>query len=326
MASRSTQFAVFEILRDIYEARNSKKTTGMVFLDVRKAFDSLDHNILFNKLKSLNISGNMLQWFYSYLDRTQRIRHNGKSSAELKFQCGIPQGSCLGPTLFIFYINAVFETINNNVQMMMFADDCVLYKSHENCDTVLTALQKGLNNYVDWGVNNNMHLNVSKTKAMLLFPSSDYNLYRPLTTGGREIHYVHTFNYLGVILDNQLCFNTYYHAVKRKVEYKIFVLYKIRKYIDNGTALLIYKQAILPLMEYAGFVLVSCNIGQRNELQVLQNNALRLCKRHFLRDHVRIEYLHEQCNIHVLGLEQRRRKQLLRLMYLYSKNSMEAWV
>ena len=201
---------------------------------------------------------------------------------------------------------------------MMFADDCVLYKSHENCDMVLSALQEGLNNYVDWGVINNMHLNVSKTKAMLLFPSSDYNLYRPLTTGGREVHYVHTFNYLGVILDNQLCFNTYYHAVKRKVEHKVFVLYKIRKYIDSRTALLIYKQAILPLMEYAGFVLVSCNIGQRNELQVLQNNALRLCKRYYLRDHVRIEYLHEQCNI--LGLEQRRRKQLLRLMYLYSKN------
>ena len=99
--------------------------------------------------------------------------------------------------------------------------------------TLCSTLQKGLNDYVDWGINSNMHLNVSKTKAMLLFPMLNYNLYSPLTTGGREIPYVHTFNYLGVILDDQLCFNSYYHAVRSRVEHKIFVLLKIRKYIDS---------------------------------------------------------------------------------------------
>ena len=98
--------------------------------------------------------------------------------------------------------------------------------------------------------------------------------------------------------------------VKRRVENKIFTLSKIRRYIDNKTALLIYKQAILPPVEYAGFVLASCNVGQ--------NRALRLCKRYYLLDMVRIELLHNECKI--LGLEQRRRKQLLRLMYLHSKN------
>ena len=85
-------------------------------------------------------------------------------------------------------------------------------------------LQEGLNQYVEWGTNNNMHLNVSKTKAMLLFPTVTYNQYHPLTTGGREVHYVRTFNYLGVTIDDQLSFNPYYHAVKRIVEHKIFVL------------------------------------------------------------------------------------------------------
>ena len=76
---------------------------------------------------------------------------------------------------------------------------CFIYKSHENCDSIITTLQEGLNTYIEWGTNNNMHLNVSKTKAMLLFPTIDYNLYRPLITGGREIPYVHVFNYLGVV-------------------------------------------------------------------------------------------------------------------------------
>ena len=93
---------------------------------------------------------------------------------------------------------------------------------------------------------------------------------------------------------------------------------KIRKYVDNKTALLIYKQAILKLVEYAGFVLCSCDIGQRRNLQTLQNNALRLCKRYYLLDRIATDRLHSECKI--LGLEQRRRNQLLRLMYLHSKN------
>ena len=249
--------------------------------------------------------------------QTQRVRHNGKSSGELKFKCGIPQGSCLGPTLFIFYINAVFSNIDDNIKIMMFADDCVLYKSSGNCDTVIDSLQHGLNNYTDWGCANNMHLNAKKTKAMLIFPTVQYNLYRPLTTIDGEIQYVHTFNYLGAIIDDQMCFTSHYHSVKRKVENKIFVLSKLRKYVDNRSALLIYKQAILPLLEYSGFMLISCTIRQRHDLQILQNTALRLCKRYYLRDRIHVENLHADCNI--LGLEQPRRKQLLRMMYIHSK-------
>ena len=315
---RSTQFAIFNMLKDIYDAKNSKLNTGLLFLDVKKAFDSLDHNILLSKIKSLGVSGKMLTWFNSYLDRTQRVRHNGNVSNEVKFQCGIPQGSCLGPTLFVFYINDVFRSINENVNIMMFADDCVLYNSHESCDNVLDDLQIGLDNYVEWGRKNNMHLNAGKTKAMLITSTIQYNLYPPLVTAGRNIQYVNVFNYLGVLLDSQLSYTSYCQMVKRKMENKIFVLSKIRKYVDDSTAILIYKQAVLPLVEYAGFILGSCTIGQRQELQTIQNNALRLCKRYFLLDMIRIRDLHAECTL--LGLEQRRRKQLLRLMYLHSKD------
>ena len=163
-----------------------------------------------------------------------------------------------------------------------------------------------------------MHMNVSKTKYMLILPTVQYNLYQPLRTDGKCIQKVNTFNYLGVLLDDQLTFTPYYKLIKRRVENKIFVLSKIRKYVDAGTAVLIYKQTILPILEYAGFVLGSCNVGQRKELQKLQNNALRVCKKYYLLDMIRIDILHNECRI--LGLEQRRRKQLLRLMYLHSKD------
>ena len=317
MPGRSTQLAIFDILKDVFEAKNSKLNTGLLFLDVRKAFDSLDHNMLLTKIQTLGASGKMLDWFSSYLNRTQRVRHDGSVSTEQLFKCGIPQGSCLGPTLFIFYINDVFMQINDDIKIMMFADDCVLYKTDSCCDRILSCLQKGLNDYVNWGVANNMYLNASKTKTMLIHSTTQYNIHRPLTTVGKNIQFVNTFNYLGVIIDDQLTFTPYYNMVKRRIENKIFVMSKIRKYIDNRTAILVYKQAVLPLVEYAGFVLISCTVGQRYELQVLQNNALRLCKRYRLLDRVPIDRLHLECRI--LGLEQRRRKQLLRLMYLHSK-------
>ena len=72
-----------------------------------------------------------------------------------RFKCGIPQGSCLGPSLFIFYINDVFDCIDRNINMMMFADDCVLYKSDLCCDRILGCLQTGLDSYVTWGRENN---------------------------------------------------------------------------------------------------------------------------------------------------------------------------
>ena len=317
MPGRSTQLAVFDIIKDMFEARNSKLNTGLLFLDVRKAFDSLHHNMLLTKIKRLGASGHMLNWFSSYLDRTQRVRHNGNISSECVFTCGIPQGSCLGPTLFIFYINDIFTNIGEDVKVMMFADDCVLYKSDANCDHILSCLQHSLDNYVKWGKENNMYLNANKSKTMLINPTNGNDLYRPLLTDGKHIGFVNTFNYLGVLLDDHLTFQPYYNMVKRRMENKIFVMSKIRKYVDNKTALLIYKQAVLPLVEYAGFVLISCTIGQRNDLQVLQNNALRLSKRYRLLDRIAIECLHRECSI--IGLEQRRRLQLLHLMYLHSK-------
>ena len=134
---------------------------------------------------------------------------------------------------------------------------------------------------------------------------------------GKNIQFVNTFNYLGVILDDQLTFTPYYNMVKRRMENEIFVMSKIRKYVDNRTSLLIYKQAVLPLVEYADFVLTSCTIGQRYELQFLQNNVLRMCNRYRLLDMIHIDHLASECKI--LGLKQRCHKQLLRLMYLHSK-------
>ena len=99
----STQKAIFELLCDMHLSMNSNDIMGLLFLDISKAFDSLDHEMLIGKLKHILLAQNSINWFKSYLDRTQVVRINGEISKPVKFEYGIPQGSCLGPILFIFY-------------------------------------------------------------------------------------------------------------------------------------------------------------------------------------------------------------------------------
>ena len=246
--------------------------------------------------------------------RIQIVRHAGTESCELKTITGIPQGSILGPTLFIYYINEVFNRIEN-VRVKMFADDCVLYYSDVNWPNVHHRLQNALDIYVAWGQRNSLLLNVNKTKAMILGNRGKLNtLVDPahFNAGNTQIMFVKQFTYLGVILDDELLFHPLYRDCVRQVEQKLFVLRKIRHYIDKFAAICIYKQMILPIFDFAGFMLISCTLGQKRELRKLQNRGIRTCLLYHRREYISIQRLHK-----ILSLEQRRQIQLLKLLFFH---------
>ena len=316
----STQKAIFELLCDMHYSVNSDEIMGLLFLDISKAFDSLDHAVLLRKLKHISLSENSLDWFRSYLDRFQMVRVNGELSSAVKFEYGIPQGSCLGPTLFIFYINEIFRFVEN-VKIMMFADDCVLYKSSISWDDIHQPLQESLDVYIKWGRDHNLDLNASKTKAMITCSPTIRSRMAdpaPFNAGNSRISFVDHFCYLGCIIDNGLTMLPQYKAVYRRVEQKIFMLAKLRYLLDKNSTVLIYKQTILPYIDYVSFVLLSCNNGMRKNLQTLQNNALRLSLRYKLADHVSIEQLHREAKLQ--SVEQRCLFHLLKILYSYSKS------
>ena len=240
-------------------------------------------------------------------------------SKPVKFRYGIPQGSCLGPTLFIFYINKLFTNIND-VKIMMFADDCVLYKNGKNWDDVHQPLQNSLNVYIKWGLDHNLLFNASKTKAMYICTQAlndrmdDPTHFNAVNS---EISFVENFSYLGCIIYRELTMVPQYKAIYRRVEQKMFMLCKLRYLLDKQSAVLVYKQAILPYIDYVSFVLVSCTIGMRKELQTLQNDILRLCLRYRLADRVSVEQLHREANLQ--SVEQRSEFHLLKLLFDYSK-------
>ena len=218
--NRSTQLPVMELTNDLYHAMNCNLITGLLFLDVRKAFDSLNHKILKDKLRKIGLGRSILLWFDSYLDRKQILRYNGICSDELTVLSGIPQGSILGPTLFIFYINAIFDEITN-VKIKMFADDCVLYKSGVYWNDIRNSLQEMLDVYIRWGNNHCLSLNADKTKCMIVANRGKLNTLNdpaPFNAGNRRIMFVNKFSYLGIILDSEMLLEPLYKNVCRQVE------------------------------------------------------------------------------------------------------------
>ena len=139
------------------------KLNGSVFIDLKKAFDTVDHNILLRKLSCYGVTGNALQLLKSYLiDRTQRSYVNGLSSTEQYVSCSIPQGSILWPFLFIIYVND-FPKYLQHTTPGMFADDTYITMAHEDISTIECSLNSDLAAVYDWLQTNKLSCNTSKT-------------------------------------------------------------------------------------------------------------------------------------------------------------------
>ena len=166
--------------------------------------------------------------------------------------------------------------------------------------------------------NNRVKLNIKKSKALVIgtgFKTSGLDLVNRFKLNDIPLDNVTSYNYLGVILDSNMTLSSLISKVTKNVSTKIYNLVKIRKYIDVNCALAIYKQTILPLLDYSGFMLISANLSDRDNLQRLQNDALRICFNVRLRDRVSVVRMHRQAKL--ISLEQRRRKQLLCLMFIF---------
>ena len=225
----STQQAIFELYKGLNDNLNNDDVIGLIFLDIPKAFDSLDHVLLLDKLREIGLTENSARWFESYLDRKQVVRHNGNVSNECAFKNGIPQGSCLGPTLFIFYINGLFKYLVD-VRVLMFADDCVLYTNGKDWAEVRMRLQTSLNAYIEWGQKYNLLLNASKSKAMLICSPpmrQRIGCPAPFNAGNRQIMFVHSYCYLGCVINDVLSIENEYKAVYRKAERRVYMLGKL---------------------------------------------------------------------------------------------------
>ena len=163
----STAYSLIEITEKIKSTIDSGKFGCGIFIDLKKAFDTVNHKILLTKLEHYGIRGNLLNWFESYLtNRKQYVFYNGVSSDIASFSCGVPQGSVLGPLLFLIYINDL-PNISEKLSFFLFADDTNIYYESNSLIELEKTVNKELKLLSAWLNLNRLALNVSKTNFVI---------------------------------------------------------------------------------------------------------------------------------------------------------------
>ena len=315
----STSLAIFDVLKELYSNWNDKIYSGCAFIDFSRAFDSINHEILFSKLKLYGFDIKPIKFFKEYMGkRRQRTCVNGYTSEEARVTCGTAQGSILGPLIFILYINDIFKSIKTEGKIYMYADDTLIVCKSNNIDIVTSSIQRALNNMFIWCTANKLSLNLSKTKHLTV-QNSKPDHEPPVHVNNKCIGTVTSYEYLGMSLDNKLSMNEYLDNMWKKANTKLGILGKIRRFISVKTAASIYKCMIRPHMDYIDFVVESGTSEKISRLDRLQEKALR-----------RIEYcvdpterksyavLQKEFNIEPLSL--RRKRNLVNIVHKISKD------
>ena len=310
---KSTISTIAAFTDDILKGLNEKQYTVACFIDLRKAFDTINHEILLKKIVAFGVTDKIKLWITNYLkNRQQKCTVNGRTSSELLIRCGVPQGSILGPLLFLMYINDIDDgLIHSKVQL--YADDTVIYASHEDEGVAHLWVSEDLKVLSNWCNKNQLTVNKEKTKMMLFGTRNMLKKGEKADTymTGSKLKYVTFFNYLGIRLDNTLNFELHASECLRMVAHKVYLLSRVRKYITIGQAITIYKSKIVPYFDYGDIFLMNVTIKTQTKLQRLQNRALRICLAQDGRSNV--NDMHNTCSIN--KLDHRRSAHLLNFVY-----------
>ena len=311
--NNSTINSVSEFSHEIYEAINQKNISLATFIDFSKAFDTVNHQILLEKLNICGIKNKNKNWIQNYLsNRKQSTVVNGSTSDLLNVTCGVPQGSILGPLLFLIYINDLSHMVNNT-SMYLYADDTVLLSNNPCINTCTENMQRDLIIIAKWCQSNKLSLNIKKTKCMLF--GSRVRLKRTrqpkLYINNTLVDFVHQYKYLGVILDSHLTFNKHLNNIIKITAHKINLLAKIRQYLTEFASITIYKTMILPYFDYGDILFINSSKKQLNKLDHLQKRAIKICLK--MGQNIPEEMLLRDAK--VAKLDNRREAHLLNYMY-----------
>ena len=229
----------------VLESMDEGKVTGLLFVDISKAFDSLNHKVLLRKLNHLGVSERSLRWFRSYLaDRQQRELINGELSERHSITLDVPQGSILGPLLFNVYINNLPNAVKKT-RMILYADDAVLFYDASTREELQTTLEREFTEISNWYTDNRLTINVKKTKLMLAGSKRMLSLFEDfeLKPNGTQIDRVQSFKYLGVTTDAKWSWKPHISNLLKKLGHRLSLFNRIFHMLDNSHSLLQWASA-----------------------------------------------------------------------------------
>jgi hypothetical protein len=275
--SSNTTSAGLNLIEHLYNNIDNKLKNSALFIDVRKAFDSVDHKILLRKLFFIGFRDKAFDVLESYLsNRKQFVDMNGIQSDKIQLKCGVPQGSILGPLLFLIFVNDLFRC-NFNGFLQLYADDATLLYGEKNFDMLKIKMTEDLQTLDLWMHNNKLSINFNKTNFMLFYlkntnitDSFDY-----ICFNNYKIDRVDKIKYLGLHLNTSLNFTHHIESVKNKISKYLGIMKKITKYVNESTMLKIYYAYIHSNLNYLNAIWSAAPEFKINELQILQNKAMK---------------------------------------------------
>ena len=312
-----TLHSIAQLTNSIDTKMDSKIPTFPTFIDFRKAFDCVQHNVLLGKLKQLEIGDSVINWVKSYLSfRKQKVLANGFSSSWQTITQGVPQGSVLGPLFYIIYANDLIKHIKY-CKAALYADDTVLYIANKNPQNSISRMQQDVNALSKWCTVNGIRANTDKTKLMVFGSQNTLNTLPPfeISMNSTPLQTVLSYKYLGITLDSHLNYNLYVNKIVSSVSNKLKQFQRMRSFLSMRAAILVYKSMMLPILEYGDILLSATSKVNRKKLQTLQNKALRCALNKGIE--TSSADLHSEAKL--LKLNLRREQHLLNYMYDWSQ-------
>ncbi len=302
------------ICHKIYEALSNGSDVCFVSLDASSAFNRVWHKGLLYKLKTIGVCGKLLDWFENYLsDRLQRVVIGGSSSEWIQIEAGVPQGSILGPLLFLIYINDIVQDIHSNI--LLFADDTSLVKTLTD-EHSITEINTDLETLRKWSTTWLVNFNPSKTKYMIFSKKHNKLNYNDLHLGNKIIEQVENHKQLGITLNNSMTWENHINDICKKAGKRIDLLKRLPPAITPHTKLQIYLSFIRPVLEYGSVLFDDCTQILSNKLENIQRQAaLSITRAYQHTSHLTL--------LKELGLEplnQRRKQAKLNIFYKIKNN------
>jgi hypothetical protein len=276
----STQTCLMEIVEFIHKQRDQGKVIGLASLDLSKAFDSINHALLLEKLRKLGLGENVVTWCKSYLEnRRQKTKFKKYMSDEHKVTSGVPQGSILGPILFICFTNDM-ASVFTDCKVLSYADDTQLIVSGTSKKQVITKLEKLIKTAQTWYTENSLKNNAGKTEILFIGKAKANNqipTYIEVLEDGKvkKLEPSQHIKVLGICIDDQLNWDQQIQKVRKTVNNCIRNLHRINKLIPLKHRVLLYNSLVAPHYNYVDTVWSGCGIGNEKRLQVTQNFAVR---------------------------------------------------
>ena len=273
-----TETALLHYTDSIQKALTDKKYTISVFLGLSKAFDVIDHKILKMKLGHYGFRGKFLDFLMSFVkDRKYFVHVNGMNSEIKTVNIGVPQGSTLGPLLFLLYINDM-AYITELLQLLQFADDSTVTYSSEGLDDALTCMETEFIHILDWLSANKLIINLNKTHLMLFT-----NRGRPqsisINANGHIINEIAQTKFLGVILDNKLSWDAHTKYISQKVSKSVALIGILKWTLPTKILKTLYYSMVFPYFNYCNIIWGGAANTHIHQLVLLQKKCIRnVCK------------------------------------------------